>query len=119
MPGAGQVYKAVRIGETVRAAEHVAQTASTTVKAEGVAVKIETIMTSPKNLIPTQSKSELTGSQVKRLTKDMKANGFDPNHPVSAQRNERGRLEITDGHHRTEAAIKAGIEKIPVEVVSQ
>ncbi|QOY95799.1 ParB N-terminal domain-containing protein [Massilia sp. UMI-21] len=39
--------------------------------------------------------------------------------PVQAQKNERGRPEITDGHHRTAAAIKAGVGKIPVEVAGQ
>lgn len=71
----------------------------------------------PRNLIPTQTKSEISGSQVKRLTKDMKQNGFDQSKPVDAWRNPNtGRLEIQDGHHRTEAAKKAGLDKIPVQV---
>lgn len=37
--------------------------------------------------------------------------------PVDAWRNPNtGRLEIQDGHHRTEAAKKAGLDKIPVKV---
>jgi len=71
----------------------------------------------PRNLIPTQTKSEMSGSQVKRLAKDMKQNGFDQNKPVDAWRNPKtGRLEIQDGHHRTEAAKKAGLNKIPVQI---
>ena len=71
----------------------------------------------PHNLIPTQTKSEMSGSQVKRLAKDMKQNGFDQNKPVDAWKNpQSGRLEIQDGHHRTEAAKKAGLNKIPVKV---
>ena len=71
----------------------------------------------PKNLIPTQPKSDLTGSQVKRLTKDMKNNGFNKNNPVDVWRNPKtGRLEIQDGHHRTEAAKKAGLNNIPIKV---
>lgn len=71
----------------------------------------------PGNLVSTQSKSEMSGSQVKRLAKDMVKNGFDPNHPVDVWRNpSTGRLEIQDGHHRATAAIKAGIEKIPVDI---
>lgn len=58
----------------------------------------------------------MSGSQVKRLTKDMKENGFDQNQPVSTVVRADGRLIISDGHHRTEAAIKAGIDKIPVDV---
>ena len=71
----------------------------------------------PRNLIPVQTKSEMSGSQIKRLAKDMEKNGFDPSKPVDAWRNpSTGRLEIQDGHHRTEAAKKAGLDKIPVEV---
>jgi RHS repeat-associated protein len=74
-------------------------------------------MQNPKNLIPTQTKSEMSGSQVKRLTKNMKENGFDESKPVSAWRNpSTGRLEIQDGHHRTAAAIKADLNEIPVEI---
>jgi RHS repeat-associated protein len=81
-----------------------------------VASKTETVLTNPKNLIPTQSKSEMTGSQVTRLAKDMKQNGFDSTKPISGQTTATGRIEIVDGHHRAAAAIKAGIEKVPVEV---
>jgi filamentous hemagglutinin len=71
----------------------------------------------PRNLIPTQIKSEMSGSQIKRLAKDMEKNGFDPNYPVDAWKNPNtGRLEIQDGHHRTEAAKKAGLDKVPVEI---
>lgn len=75
------------------------------------------IQENPRNLIPTQTKAEMSGSQVKRLTKDMKQNGYDQSKPVDAWRNpETGRLEIQDGHHRTEAAKNAGLDKIPVQV---
>lgn len=70
----------------------------------------------PKNLIPTQTRSEMSGSQVKRIASDMKKNGYDQSQPVDAVRNGKGRLEIQDGHHRTEAAKSAGIDKIPVRV---
>lgn len=65
------------------------------------------IQENPRNLIPTQPKSDLTGSQLKRLTKSMKKDGFDQTKPVDAWRNPKtGRLEIQDGHHRTEAPRK-------------
>ncbi len=83
---------------------------------EGVEAVPQLIRTNPKNLIPTQAKSEMSGSQVNRLAKDMKKNGYDGSKPVDAVRNERGRLEIVDGHHRTEAAKKVGIKEIPVNV---
>jgi ParB-like chromosome segregation protein Spo0J len=43
-------------------------------------------------------------------------NGYDQTQPVDAARNPAGRLEIQDGHHRTEAAKRAGITEIPVRI---
>lgn len=64
-----------------------------------------------------QTKAEMSGSQIKRLAKDMEKNGFNPNYPVDAWRNPNtGRLELQDGHHRAEAAKKAGLDKIPVNI---
>lgn len=77
------------------------------------ACRVEKIYTDPRNLIPTERPS---GSRVKRLAEDMKENGFNEDYPISATRNSRGRLEIENGHHRRDAAIRAGIEKVPVEV---
>lgn len=73
-------------------------------------------MEDPRNLIPTQDRSEMTGSRVKKFAKEMKRDGFDNFKPIDATRNARGRLEIEDGHHRTEAAKKAGLDKIPVNI---
>jgi hypothetical protein len=67
---------------------------------------------SPGELVSRQGPSEMTGSKVKRLTKDMKENGFDPNQPVEYATVD-GRKIIVDGHHRTEAAKNAGIKEIP------
>ena len=53
---------------------------------------------------------------IKRMASDMRRNGYDQSTPVDAVRNDGGRLEIQDGHHRTEAAKQAGIDKIPVRV---
>ncbi len=74
------------------------------------------IQTSPKNLVPQQTKSEMTGSVIKRLAKDMKVNGYDQSQPITAVTRSDGKLVISDGHHRAAAAIRAGIEKVPVEV---
>jgi RHS repeat-associated protein len=71
---------------------------------------------SPKNLIPIQTRAEMTGSQIKRLEKDMRANGFDQTKPVDVVRRPDGRLEIQDGHHRVEAAKGAKIDQIPVQI---
>ena len=68
----------------------------------------------PQTLLSRQSSSEMTGSQVKRLAKDMKANGFDATKPIQVA-NADGKSVILDGHHRTAAAIKAGIKKVPIE----
>jgi ParB-like chromosome segregation protein Spo0J len=46
----------------------------------------------------------------------MKQHGFDSTKPISGQLSATGRILIMDGHHRVAAAIKAGIEKVPVEV---
>ncbi|MNJ71947.1 ParB-like nuclease domain protein [compost metagenome] len=70
----------------------------------------------PRNLIPTQTKSEMSGSQIKRLEKSMMKDGFDQSKPVDAWKRPDGRLEIQDGHHRTEAAKKAELKSIPVRV---
>ncbi|WP_169745552.1 ParB/Srx family N-terminal domain-containing protein [Isoalcanivorax pacificus] len=47
----------------------------------------------------------------------MKQNGVNQSEPVDAWRNSNtGRLEIQDGHRRTEAAKKAGLDKIPLKM---
>ncbi|WP_157836409.1 MULTISPECIES: ParB/RepB/Spo0J family partition protein [Xanthomonas] len=52
---------------------------------------------------------------MKRLTKDMKANGYDVNNPIDVA-NVDGKLIIIDGHHRALAAPRAGIKEVPVNV---
>ncbi|WP_237046087.1 RHS repeat-associated core domain-containing protein [Aquipseudomonas alcaligenes] len=91
--------------------------AVTALKAAGEAkdaVKV-TKSVDPKFLIGRQGRDEISGSQVKRLAKDMKANGYDANHPIDAA-NVDGKLVILDGHHRAQAAAKAGIKGVPVNV---
>ena len=69
----------------------------------------------PNILISRQNKNEMSGSQVKRLVKDMKTNGFDVNEPIDAAI-VNGKVIIIDGHHRAEAAAKAGIKDVPVRI---
>ncbi|WP_223670520.1 hemagglutinin repeat-containing protein, partial [Xanthomonas citri] len=69
----------------------------------------------PKILIGRQGRDEISGSQVKRYTKDMKANGYDVNHPIDVAKVD-GKLIIIDGHHRALAAPRAGIKEVPVNV---
>jgi RHS repeat-associated protein len=70
----------------------------------------------PRNLISQQSKNEMSGSVIKRLVKDMKLNGFDQSQAITAVVRADGRLVISDGHHRAAAAIRAGIDKVPVDI---
>jgi RHS repeat-associated protein len=69
----------------------------------------------PKSLIGRQGRDEMSGSKVNRLAKDMKANGYDASHPIDAA-NVDGKLIILDGHHRAQAAAKAGVREVPVNV---
>jgi RHS repeat-associated protein len=86
--------------------------------AQNIAKQSEEIIekVDPRKLVSRQGPSEMTGSKVKRLAKDMKANGFNPNHPIEAADVD-GRRIIIDGHHRAEAAKKAGIPEVPVKKV--
>ncbi|ORC61830.1 hypothetical protein BZK31_01955 [Pseudomonas floridensis] len=59
----------------------------------------------------------MSGSQIKRLEKDMIKNGFDPGKPVSVWRNPAtGRLEIQMDITELKRQKKAGLDKIPVEI---
>ncbi|MFQ1009925.1 ParB/RepB/Spo0J family partition protein, partial [Gilliamella sp. CG25] len=69
----------------------------------------------PKYLISRQNSNEISGSDIKRLVKDMKTNGFDISQPIDIA-TINGKMIIIDGHHRAVAAIKAGIKKVPVRV---
>ncbi|MDH0339726.1 ParB/RepB/Spo0J family partition protein [Metapseudomonas otitidis] len=71
----------------------------------------------PKFLIGRQGREELSGSQIKRMAKDMKANGYDVSHPIDVA-NVEGEFIILDGRHRALAAVKAGIKDVPVNVHS-
>jgi filamentous hemagglutinin len=57
----------------------------------------------------------MSGSQVKRLKRDMQQRGFDPSKPIDVADVD-GRQIILDGHHRARAAAQAGIRDVPVRV---
>jgi RHS repeat-associated protein len=80
-----------------------------------VAQGVEFTTVNPRSLLGRQTKAEMNGSEVKRLTKDMKANGFNKNYPIDITKID-GRNVIIDGHHRVEAAKRAGISEIPANV---
>jgi hypothetical protein len=69
----------------------------------------------PRNLLSRQGPGEMSGNVVRRLARGMRANGFNPAHPIEVA-NVEGRLVILDGHHRAAAAIRAGITEVPVVV---
>lgn len=71
----------------------------------------------PSTLLPRQGRSEMSGSQVRRLRSDMHQNGFDPEQPIDVA-NVDGRRIILDGHHRAEAARQAGLGEVPIRTHS-
>lgn len=73
-------------------------------------------LVNPRNLRPIQGPAEMTGSRVKSISRDMRANGYDSKFPIEAV-NVDARLIIRNGHHRTDAAIRAGIAEVPMRVV--
>jgi filamentous hemagglutinin len=83
--------------------------------AEETAEKVDQVPL--RSLVSRQGPSEMTGSKVKKLTKDMKENGFDPAHPIEVAEVD-GKKIILDGHHRAEAATRAGIKEVPVKTKS-
>jgi hypothetical protein len=60
-----------------------------------------------------QLASEFSGNKIKRLRRDIRTNGFDPNHPIEIAIVD-GRKIIIDGHHRARAAGAAGVKEVPV-----
>jgi YD repeat-containing protein len=71
----------------------------------------------PKVLLGRQGRDEMSGSKVERLSKDMKVNGYNSNHPIDVADVD-GKLVIVDGHHRRQAAVRAGVQKVPVNIHS-
>lgn len=70
-------------------------------------------MVNPRSLRPTHD--GLTGNRIEKLRKAMKRTGYDSRFPIEAWEIE-GKLYIADGHHRTQAAIRAGLNEVPVLV---
>jgi RHS repeat-associated protein len=75
------------------------------------------ISKNPQALISRQGPSEMTGNKVKRYASAMKAQGgYGSFPPIEAADVGGGKLVIIDGHHRAEAARKAGVREVPVNV---
>ncbi|VUS93918.1 hypothetical protein SB6423_03384 [Klebsiella pasteurii] len=83
--------------------------------AKASTTQVVTKNVNPGSLISRQNSNEMSGSQVKRIAKDMKANGYKVDKPVDVAI-VNGKMIIIDGHHRAEVARKAGIKDIPVRV---
>ncbi|AWU99933.1 hypothetical protein DM992_10570 [Burkholderia sp. JP2-270] len=76
-------------------------------------------MVNPRRLKSRQGPSEMTGNKVKRYASAMRnQGGYGDFPPVEAADVGNGNLVIVDGHHRAEAAMKAGIPEIPVNVTA-
>ncbi|MBZ5795174.1 RHS domain-containing protein [Burkholderia contaminans] len=76
-------------------------------------------MMNPGRLRSRQGPSEMTGNKVKRYASAMRAQGgFGTFPPIEAADVGDGKLVIIDGHHRAEAAMKAGIPEVPVNVTT-
>ena len=59
---------------------------------------------------------EFSASKIKRLKRDMQANGFNAAFPIEIAEVD-GRQIIIDGHHRARASGAAGIKDVPVRIV--
>lgn len=70
----------------------------------------------PRNLVSRQGPDEMSGNKIKKYTKDMKENGFDAEQPIEVVKHD-GQTIIKDGHHRTEAAKRAGIPEVPIKTI--
>ncbi|HAB37562.1 MAG TPA: hypothetical protein DCE52_06120 [Rhodobacteraceae bacterium] len=62
-----------------------------------------------------QTKSEFTGSQIKKIKKSIKNNGYDQSKPIDVVE-VNGRKIIVDGHHRARAAGGAKLDQVPIRV---
>ena len=108
LPAAGKGLKLLAKGvEVVRALRGGKATAET--------VEAVTFM-NPKSLLGRQGPDEMSGSQIKRMTKDMNEDGYEGFDPIDVADVD-GKKIIVDGHHRAAAASRAGIRMVPVRVV--
>jgi hypothetical protein len=96
----------MEIRSGIEATEEIAQVA------KGVETEVRSV--SPRSLRPTEQLS--SKSQAQKMSKLMGGDkGYGPFEPVDAVEHD-GSLYISDGHHRTAAAIRARVATIPVRV---
>lgn len=75
--------------------------------------QVDVEFVNPNTLISRQMQSEMTGSKIKKLVKQISKQGFDLENPIEVA-NVNGRLIILDGHHRVVAAKRLKLESIPI-----
>ena len=70
----------------------------------------------PRLLQGTQARAEMIGSRVKKIAKSIRNDGFDQSQPIDVF-NDNGTFLIVDGNHRTSAAVRAGLDEVPIREV--
>lgn len=109
---AGYMLNGAKLEGSVVQTSKVANASAETLNLE---TKVDDIFyVNPRNLLSRQGPSEMSGSKIKRLSADMKENGYNSANPIEVA-SVSDRLVILDGHHRTAAAIKAKINAVPVK----
>ncbi len=72
----------------------------------------------PCDLAPIQPRSGMSGKYVKRLAGEMKREGYPEGHCAEVFPWE-GIVYVVNGHHHHAAALRAGVETMPVRVLSE
>ena len=76
-----------------------------------------TILLDPRNLVPTQGIRDLNPHVVEQILEAIRSRGFDHGHAISTIYVNHT-FYITDGHNRVAAAIKAGIDFVPLKLLA-
>jgi filamentous hemagglutinin len=84
-----------------------------TQQSETQPTQVDVEFVNPNTLISRQMQSEMTGSKIKKLVKQISKQGFDLANPIEVA-DINGRLIILDGHHRVVAAKRLKLESIPI-----
>jgi hypothetical protein len=73
----------------------------------------------PSDLVPTQPRSEMNRHFIKRLTNQIRSQGYPLNHEAEVYVHQNGITYIVNGHNHHEAAKKAGTKLIPGRILSE
>lgn len=58
-------------------------------------------------------------AHTERITRSMKSKGFDQSKPITLYRSKDGTMTMGDGHHRQRAAVRAGVDEVPIKIVDR